>query len=82
LDAEDSPGETISEERREWEKVWIVHGSLDRWFNHMRIAGLPEWRLTAGRSQSAAKGLRPGKSAMGSTCAHSAVEPEVLEPFR
>jgi TolB-like protein/DNA-binding winged helix-turn-helix (wHTH) protein len=38
----DSPGETISEERRKWAKKWTAPGSLDRWIEHMRIAGLPE----------------------------------------
>jgi tetratricopeptide (TPR) repeat protein len=38
----DSPGESISKERREWEKIWTAPGSLDRWIEHMRIAGLPE----------------------------------------
>jgi TolB-like protein/DNA-binding winged helix-turn-helix (wHTH) protein len=38
----DSPGQTISKERREWEKIWTAPGSLDRWIKHMRIAGLPE----------------------------------------
>jgi TolB-like protein/DNA-binding winged helix-turn-helix (wHTH) protein/predicted Zn-dependent protease len=37
-----SPGESISKERREWEKVWTAPGSLDRWIEYMRIAGLPE----------------------------------------
>jgi TolB-like protein/DNA-binding winged helix-turn-helix (wHTH) protein len=38
----DSAGESISKERREWEKIWTAPGSLDRWIEHMRIAGLPE----------------------------------------
>ncbi|MDX8517516.1 winged helix-turn-helix domain-containing tetratricopeptide repeat protein [Mesorhizobium dulcispinae] len=38
----DSPGQSISKERREWEKLWTAPGSLDRWIEHMRIAGLPE----------------------------------------
>jgi TolB-like protein/DNA-binding winged helix-turn-helix (wHTH) protein len=37
-----SPGESISQERRDWTKVWTAPGSLDRWIEHMRIAGLPE----------------------------------------
>jgi len=39
---ENSSGESISKERRDWEKVWTAPGSLDRWIEHMRIAGLPE----------------------------------------
>ncbi|RWM87444.1 MAG: hypothetical protein EOR84_29590 [Mesorhizobium sp.] len=39
---EDSPGESISKERIEWEKIWTAPGSLDRWIEHMRFAGLPE----------------------------------------
>jgi len=39
---QNSPGESISKERRKWEKVWTAPGSLDRWIEHMRIAGLPE----------------------------------------
>jgi TolB-like protein/DNA-binding winged helix-turn-helix (wHTH) protein len=39
---QDTPGQTISKERREWEKLWTAPGSLDRWIEHMRIAGLPE----------------------------------------
>lgn len=38
----DSPGESISKERREWEKIWTAPGSLDRWIEHMRFAGLPK----------------------------------------
>lgn len=38
----DSPGDSIREQRRKWEKNWIAPGSLDRWIGHMRIAGLPE----------------------------------------
>ncbi|MER8640141.1 winged helix-turn-helix domain-containing protein [Mesorhizobium sp. M1365] len=38
----DSPGESIRKERREWEKLWTAPGSLDRWIEHMRFAGLPE----------------------------------------
>ncbi len=37
----DSPGESISKERRMWKK-WTAPGSLDRWLEHMRFAGLPE----------------------------------------
>ena len=39
---QNSPGESISKERRKWEKIWTAPGSLDRWIEHMRIAGLPE----------------------------------------
>ncbi|MFK0689460.1 adenylate/guanylate cyclase domain-containing protein [Mesorhizobium sp. IMUNJ 23033] len=38
----DSPGQSISKERREWEKIWTAPGSLGRWIEHMRFAGLPE----------------------------------------
>ena len=38
----DSPGESISKERKQWEKVYIAPGALDRWLNHMRVAGMPE----------------------------------------
>jgi TolB-like protein/DNA-binding winged helix-turn-helix (wHTH) protein len=39
----DSPGDSsISEERRKWEKIWTAPGSLDRWIEHMRLAGLQE----------------------------------------
>ncbi|RWP59578.1 MAG: adenylate/guanylate cyclase domain-containing protein [Mesorhizobium sp.] len=38
----DSPGQSISKERREWEKIWTALGSLERWIEHMRFAGLPE----------------------------------------
>jgi Tfp pilus assembly protein PilF len=39
---QDSPGLSISKERRTLEKIWTAPGSLDRWIEHMRIAGLPE----------------------------------------
>jgi len=39
---QNSPGDSISKQRRKWEKIWIAPGSLDRWIEHMRIAGLPE----------------------------------------
>ena len=39
---QNSPGDSISGERRKWEKIWTGPGSLDRWIEHMRIAGLPE----------------------------------------
>ncbi|UVK37859.1 winged helix-turn-helix domain-containing protein [Mesorhizobium sp. AR10] len=38
----DSPGDSISKQRKQWEKFWTASGSLDRWIDHMRIAGLPE----------------------------------------
>lgn len=34
------PPSAISKERREWEKIWTAPGSLDRWVEHMRFAGL------------------------------------------
>ncbi|AZO08774.1 tetratricopeptide repeat protein [Mesorhizobium sp. M3A.F.Ca.ET.080.04.2.1] len=37
-----TPDESISKERREWEKIWTAPGSLDRWIEQMRFAGLPE----------------------------------------
>ncbi|TPJ27167.1 winged helix-turn-helix domain-containing protein [Mesorhizobium sp. B2-8-3] len=39
---QNTPGESISKERREWNKIWTAPGSLDRWIEHMRFAGLPE----------------------------------------
>lgn len=39
---QNSSGESIRKERREWEKIWTAPGSLDRWIEHMRLAGLPE----------------------------------------
>jgi len=39
---QNSPGQSISKERRQWEKIWTAPGSLDRWLEHMRFAGLPE----------------------------------------
>jgi hypothetical protein len=39
---QNSPGQSISKERREWENIWTAPGSLRRWIEHMRIAGLPE----------------------------------------
>jgi hypothetical protein len=38
---QDSPSDSISKERRELEKLWTAPGSLDRWIEHLRIAGLP-----------------------------------------
>ncbi len=32
----------ISKQRKQWEKVDTAPGALERWLNHMRIAGLPE----------------------------------------
>jgi TolB-like protein/DNA-binding winged helix-turn-helix (wHTH) protein len=37
----DSPGDSISKQRKQWEKMWAAP-SLERWIEHMRIAGLPE----------------------------------------
>jgi tetratricopeptide (TPR) repeat protein len=39
---QDTPGESISKERRKFAKIWTAPRSLDRWIEHMRIAGLPE----------------------------------------
>jgi adenylate cyclase len=38
----DSPGDSISKQRKQWEKNWTAPGSLDRWIKDMRFAGLPE----------------------------------------
>jgi len=38
----DSPGQSIRQERKQWEKIWTAPGSLDRWIKDMRLAGLPE----------------------------------------
>lgn len=38
----DSPGDSISKQRKQWEKNWTAPGPLERWIGHMRIAGLPE----------------------------------------
>jgi tetratricopeptide (TPR) repeat protein len=38
----DSPGDSIREQRKKWEKLYTTPGNLDRWIEHMRIAGLPE----------------------------------------
>ena len=37
-----SPGNSISKQRKQWEKSITAPGSLDRWIEHMRFAGLPE----------------------------------------
>ncbi|MER8482895.1 winged helix-turn-helix domain-containing protein [Mesorhizobium sp. M1322] len=37
----DSPGDSISKQRKQWGKMWAAP-SLERWIEHMRIAGLPE----------------------------------------
>ena len=37
-----SPGDSIREQHRKWEKTYTAPGALDRWIEHMRIAGLPE----------------------------------------
>ena len=39
---EGSPDSTLGEERRRWEKIWTAPGSLDRWIEDMRFAGMPE----------------------------------------
>jgi len=38
----DSPGDSISKQRKQWESNWTAPGPLERWIGHMRIAGLPE----------------------------------------
>ncbi|WP_274631390.1 winged helix-turn-helix domain-containing tetratricopeptide repeat protein [Arvimicrobium flavum] len=38
----DSPRDSIHEQRRKWSKNYTAPGSLDRWIEHMRFAGLPE----------------------------------------
>jgi len=38
----DSPGDSISKQRKQWEKNWTAPGPLERWIGHMRFAGLPE----------------------------------------
>jgi len=38
----DSPGDSISKQRRQWEKNYTARERLDRWIEHMRFAGLPE----------------------------------------
>lgn len=38
----DSPGDSISRQRKQWEKNYTVPGALERWIGHMRFAGLPE----------------------------------------
>ena len=38
----DSPGDSIRKLRKQWEKVYTAPGALERWINHLRIAGLPE----------------------------------------
>jgi TolB-like protein/DNA-binding winged helix-turn-helix (wHTH) protein len=37
----DSPGDSISKQRKQWEKMWAAP-TLERWIEHMRFAGLPE----------------------------------------
>lgn len=39
---EDSDEPTISEQREEWKDIWTAPGSLDRWLDHMRIAGMKD----------------------------------------
>jgi TolB-like protein/DNA-binding winged helix-turn-helix (wHTH) protein len=38
----DSPGDTIREQRKKWEKLYTDPVRFERWAEHMRIAGLPE----------------------------------------
>ena len=38
----DSPGDSISKQRKQWEKNYATSEALDRWIGHMRFAGLPE----------------------------------------
>ncbi|RUV55743.1 MAG: hypothetical protein EOS23_11540 [Mesorhizobium sp.] len=38
----DSPGDSISQQRKQWEKNYTAPGTLERWIGHMRFAGLPE----------------------------------------
>ena len=38
----DSPGDSISKQRKQWEKNYTTPGALERWIGHMRFAGLPE----------------------------------------
>ena len=38
----DSPGNSISKQRKQWEKNYTAPGALERWIEHMRFAGLPE----------------------------------------
>jgi adenylate cyclase len=38
----DSPGDSVSKQRKQWEKNYIAPASLERWIGHMRFAGLPE----------------------------------------
>lgn len=33
---------TISEQREEWKDLWTAPGSLERWLDHMRIAGMKD----------------------------------------
>jgi adenylate cyclase len=39
---QNSPGDSISKQRKEWAKLYTAPGALYRWLEHMRIAGLPE----------------------------------------
>ncbi|RWA64682.1 winged helix-turn-helix domain-containing protein [Mesorhizobium sp.] len=38
----DSPGDSIREQRKKWEKLYSNPVRFERWAEHMRIAGLPE----------------------------------------
>lgn len=33
---------TVSEQREEWKDIWTGQGSLERWLDHMRIAGMQD----------------------------------------
>jgi TolB-like protein len=33
---------TIAEQRAEWQDIWTAPGSLDRWLEHMRLAGMKD----------------------------------------
>ena len=39
---EDADEPTIAEQRDEWKDIWTAPGSLDRWLDHMKIAGMKE----------------------------------------
>ncbi len=38
----ESPARTLGEERATWDGIWTAPGSLDRWIDDMRFAGMPE----------------------------------------
>ena len=39
---EDSEEPTVSEQRAEWIDLWTAPGSLERFLDHMRIAGMKD----------------------------------------